>query len=312
LLPLSVINYGKTSITSAMHIPASMSTAKVQDTVQFVSKHLGTSDIPVYSNARQRAWYISEWLKEYHSKDVENSRKKYLRDCVVLNVWYLFPYVLSGQRFKSQVFDDTLQGLVLNVIKAIDNFDTTRGIKFTDYIKGYIKDAISSSFRGGMIVKVPATVRTPQIMYLKCSVPTEEQQIVTEDPLPETETEAPQCKNLNLDTDLTINDIKSDIVYKNLPDSLSDKNIETDLINKEYLQILRRAIATQGILTDKEKKVLNFRFGLTSDETKTLQQVADIFKADGGRATKERVFQIEAQAKKKIKLFFKRYGVTGM
>ena len=305
MLPQTVVEYRKTSISSAMSIPVSIPTAKVQDTVQFVSKHLGTSDIPVYSNARQRSWYISEWLKEYHSKDVENGRKKYLRDCVVLNVWYLFPYVLSGQRFKSQVFDDTLQGLVLNVIKAIDNFDTTRGIKFTDYIKGYIKDAISSSFRGGMIVKVPATVRTPQIMYLKCSVPAEEPAPIQEDP-------TPQCKNLNLDTDLTINDIKSDIVYKNLPDSLSDKNIETDLINKEYLQILRRGIATPGVLTDKEKKVLNFRFGLTSDETKTLQQVADIFKADGGRATKERVFQIEAQAKKKIRLFFKRYGVSGM
>ena len=49
-------------------------------------------------------------------------------------------------------------------------------------------------------------------------------------------------------------------------------------------------------LTDREKRILNLRFGLEDGAPKTLEEVGTIFKV-----TRERIRQIEAKALRKLK-----------
>jgi len=51
-----------------------------------------------------------------------------------------------------------------------------------------------------------------------------------------------------------------------------------------------------GTLTDREKKILVLRFGVTDGCPRTLEEVGNIFKV-----TRERVRQIEAKALKKLR-----------
>ena len=289
----------------------------VNDSVQYIAKHLEHSDLPIFTNSKVRDTHITEWLSAYHSVGVSSQTKKYYRDCIILNLWYLFPYVLAKHRFKTNVFDDILQNLVLIVMKAIDKFDTTRGTKFSSYISGYIQNAISSSIRSNMIVRLPAVHRAPLVMYLRRNSPQDDPdpnididtQSDLEEEAPNTQT---RCQSINLDSDITLHDIKTDIVKKNLPDGLSEKGTEECLIEKEYLQILRKAVSEEGVLTVKERLVLNFRYGLTSNETKTLDEIAAIFRANGARATKVWIYYIEERAKQKIREYFKTYGVESL
>jgi len=51
-----------------------------------------------------------------------------------------------------------------------------------------------------------------------------------------------------------------------------------------------------GLLTDREKKILDLRFGIADGSPRTLEEVGNIFKV-----TRERVRQIEAKALRKLR-----------
>lgn len=65
--------------------------------------------------------------------------------------------------------------------------------------------------------------------------------------------------------------------------------------SQELLKDRIRSILDE--LTDREKKILELRFGLTDDVTHTLEEVGRVF-----GVTRERIRQIEAKALEKIRL----------
>jgi len=61
-------------------------------------------------------------------------------------------------------------------------------------------------------------------------------------------------------------------------------------------QVIERIVGWLGVLKDKERKVIVYRFGLEGEEPKTLEQIGNIF-----GLTRERVRQIEAAALAKLR-----------
>ena len=130
------------------------------DSVQFVSKHI--TSMP--SSVREKL--IKSCLDEFHQEDTSEERKKELSDTIVMQTWLLFPYILSRKHFQAGVFEEALQNMVISTMKAIDKFDVDRGSKFTSYITGYLKDALSISLKSTYVVVSPASVRRKQLEEL--------------------------------------------------------------------------------------------------------------------------------------------------
>lgn len=264
------------------------------DTVQFIAKHIKHEKNLITNKPITRDKFINECLNEYHKIDDE-SRKKELRDAILINIWYLFPYVLSKYKLKGHIFDDTLQLMIVTTLKAIENYNPNLGFKFSSYISGYLKDAISTSLRNNMIVSCPTKIAKDQeILRLKT---------LLEDPIPKKNT---SYTELNIDEDVTLTQIAKDIVNKNKPSGLIDQTAEDSLIKSEGVYYLHQAIEKPNLLTKKEKMVLILRFGLSGVPRLTLSQIASIFKQNGNRASKVWIFQIEQKAKAKIRRYFLR------
>ena len=77
----------------------------------------------------------------------------------------------------------------------------------------------------------------------------------------------------------------------------------TAIYNKEELNLTQLAVISD-CLTDEERKIIKFRFGLFGHEKKTLQELSDII----GK-TRERIRQIETKALKKLKKELAKKGV---
>lgn len=264
------------------------------DSVQFIAQHLPHTGIPIKGDKKEREKFIQECLVEYHSEGTSCERKKCLQDFILMNTWYLFPYILSFYNLKSNIFEDTLQLMILTTMKAIENFKPDLGFKFSSYISGYLKDAVSSSLKSNMVIKCPMSIaKTQEIYSLSCTEKKDRNNKTS-------------YMELNIDEDITLTEISRDIINKNKPTSLSSLSVEDNIINNEQSDLLRKAICTPGLLSRKERLVLVYRFGLSGVPRLTLSQVASIFRNNGERASKVWIFQIEQKAKAKLKRYFRR------
>lgn len=67
----------------------------------------------------------------------------------------------------------------------------------------------------------------------------------------------------------------------------------------ETIELVRKNLP-QVVLTERERKIMEYRYGLTDNNTHTLEETGKLF-----GVTKERIRQIEAKVIEKIRLFLK-------
>jgi len=77
--------------------------------------------------------------------------------------------------------------------------------------------------------------------------------------------------------------------------------IDEELVHEAVVDQLRKAVAELG---RREREVMRLRFGLNGGEAKTLQEIGDRLKL-----SRERVRQIEARAKAKLRQSARLQGV---
>lgn len=374
------------------HLPPSYT---VLDSVKLISRHLTCSNLPFFQNSKERTAKIHEWLKEYHTNTtLSEDDRIFYRQCIIMNLWYLFPYVLTSYKFKKgDIFEDALQNLVITISKAIDKFDLSRETKFTSYITGYIKEAVSTTLRSESLIRVPTTTNYKKMVYLRLNhlredVKADLENSMTEDDSLESNeyfvdpessviytdsltstvededaisvddikhntiktkaelsvpsrahkkrgrkpvsqstkyyyaqrrtpnssnNESDDTSSYDIDDDYTTNiNLSNNIVLQNIPDALTPKCVDDDYICKEKLRMLREALNNPTVLTEKEKLIINLRYGLHDSTPKTLLQIADILKSNGHKATKVWVFTIEKKANRKLYNYFKKRKVLDL
>ena len=79
-------------------------------------------------------------------------------------------------------------------------------------------------------------------------------------------------------------------------DFLEDKSAENPSEMTAYSMLKERLQDVLSTLTDRERQVLDFRFGLTDGYSRTLEEVGKQF-----NVTRERIRQIEAKALRKLR-----------
>jgi DNA-directed RNA polymerase sigma subunit (sigma70/sigma32) len=286
-----------------------------QDIVAFFKAHTDTTFNP-RTVPRDRADYLHKLLTEYHSGECTQDRKKQILTCVLNEVFFLLVSNANKKGSHRVDFSDIVANMVESVIKAVENYKPERKALFTSFIYGYLKNALATSYTEAALIRNPKTIRTKTVLKMRKILnqhPTERES----EALPAKEhIEAEEFLRKAAPEVLSAEDIGTytPVMDAGLP-TLATVTVSADvgMMHSEQVHLLGHILSSEhDLLSDREKVVIKHRFGVFGHERLTLEQVAVKFNTRGWRGTKEWVYQLEQNAKKKIGSYFIEKELAGV
>ena len=220
-------------------------------------------------------------------------------------VYQLAIKIFRDYRPESLTLDDLYMEGNLGMIEAAKRFDVSLDYKFSTYSWHWIRQKIvRATMDVGYLIRLPVHMFEKLIKINKCrkrhpdaSFDELREYLCIESELELTDEELSKLlMYAELYTSTTsLNNVVGEDEATELIEFVPDLNMNTEeiAINAQLRADLKRVIST---LTEKEQKIINLRFGLTTGEEMTLEQIGKEF-----NVTRERIRQIEEKALRKLR-----------
>lgn len=247
-----------------------------------------------------------EYLVQLNSED-SKKREIALDNLVEANDRLVWKIVMHYSKLATISFDmnDMYQVGMQGLLKAAEKFDISLGYQFSTYAIWWIRQAITRGIADfSTSIRIPVHYREKMNKFIRI-----ENQLWNDFGRPATRKELSKELGISEKENEEINFFifQSSLDSLDRPigneegsylgDFLSDKNMDTP--ENEYTQFELRKIIEEVLnstLSEKEKKIIYFRFGLYDGREHTLDEIGKVFKV-----TRERIRQIEAKALRKLR-----------
>ena len=260
-----------------------------EDPVRMYLKEIG--NVPLLSTEEE-----IELAKKVEEGE-EAAKKKLTEANLRLVVSIAKKYVGRGMPFL-----DLIQEGNMGLMKAVDKFDYSKGYKFSTYATWWIRQAITRGIADtGRTIRVP--VHMVETINKTLRMTRTLLQELGREPTPE---EVAERLNVPVSRVREVLKISRDPVSLDTPIGEEDDSHLGDFIEDDSalspadsaaFSMLREELNTAlESLTDRERQVVELRFGLRDGRARTLEEVGREF-----NVTRERIRQIEAKALRKLR-----------
>jgi RNA polymerase primary sigma factor len=277
--------------------------AEYQEKIWKYSRKKGTEAETAIKELSLESWHNVEQFEDTN-KDLRLWMRKALKAKTEMVEANLRLVISIAKKYTNRglSFLDLIQEGNMGLMKAVEKFEYRRGYKFSTYATWWIRQAITRS-----IADQARTIRIPVHMIETINkLMRVQKQLVQEYGREPTPDEIAEEIHLPVERVRAVLKMAQQPISLQAPvgdsddtsfgDFIEDKSAENPMEEAGFAMLKDKIIEVLDTLTEREREVLEQRFGLKDGYSRTLEEVGRQF-----QVTRERIRQIEAKALRKMR-----------